>query len=311
MKLETITTKLAITATKSSLVLRKHSPEIMLVVGITGVVASTVLACRATLKVQEVMDGHQDKMDQIHKCWDKIQNGEIDASEYTEKDKQKDTTVVYVQTAVDFIKLYGLPVAIGIASIGLIIGGHYVMKKRNVALMAAYKAIQDGFKAYRKRVVEEYGEDKDYELKNGLKSTTVTATEVGEDGKEHKVKKQMYEDADPNGISVYARFFDESCRQWSKNPEYNLMFLQGQQNAFNDILKSGHPVFLNEVYDALGIDRTKEGAIVGWIPDGDGDGYIDFGIFDANDERKRAFVNGYERSILLDFNVDGVIYDLL
>jgi hypothetical protein len=50
--------------------------------------------------------------------------------------------------------------------------------------------------------------------------------------------------------------------------------------------------------------------MVGWIDGGDGDGYVDFGIYDiAAVNNRREFINGYEPSIILDFNVDGVIWD--
>jgi hypothetical protein len=182
------------------------------------------------------------------------------------------------------------------------------MKKRNLALVAAYKAIEEGFMAYRKRVIQEHGEKADYMYKNGLRSETVVETEVDEKGKSYKVKKEKLI-KDPNGLSVYAKFFDETCRQWSKNAEYNLMFLKAQQNYYNNLLMARGHVFLNEVYDALGIPRTQAGSIVGWVIGG-GDNNIDFGIFDGDRPIVRNFVNGYEHSILLDFNVDGAIYDL-
>ena len=312
MKLTKLTNSLAKVTGRAGLTVKKYSPEILLVVGITSAVGSTILACRATLKVDEVKKTHQDKVDQINDCWEKVKDGEIPLDEYSEKDHKKDLTVVYTQTAVDYIKLYGPAVTLGALSIVALVGGHGIMKKRNVALVAAYKAVEEGFNAYRQRVRDEYGEDTDYMFKNGLKAETVTETEVGEDGESHKVKKTKFSAIDGSTPSVYARFFDESCRQWSKTPEYNLMFLNAQQEYFNTILISKGHVFLNEVYDALGIPRTQAGTMVGWVmrKDGKGDNKIDFGIYNGDSERAGAFVNGYERSILLDFNVDGVIYDL-
>lgn len=307
--LEKITTGLSKLTGKSGLVLKEHSPEILLVLGITGTVASAILACRATLKVEEVLDVHAGKTDKINTAWQKVQDGEIPPEDYSEKDHQKDLVIAYTQTAVDFIKLYGPAITLGAVSIACIISSHGIMKKRNVALVAAYKAVEEGFNAYRKRVIEEHGEEADYMYKNGLrKQEVVEAAYVDKDGIKHKAEKKQVLVTDPNGLSVYAKFFDESCTQWSKNPEYNLMFLKAQQDYFNNILRARGHVFLNEVYDAIGIQRTQAGSIVGWII-GNGDNHIDFGIFDGDRPRVRDFVNGYERSILLDFNVDGVIYD--
>lgn len=312
MKLTKLTNGLAKVTGRAGLTVKKYSPEILLVVGITSAVGSTILACLATLKVDEVKKTHQDKVDRINDCWEKVKDGEIPLDEYSEQDHKRDLTVVYTQTAVDYIKLYGPAVTLGALSIVALVGGHGIMKKRNVALVAAYKAVEEGFNAYRQRVRDEYGEDTDYMFKNGLKAETVTETEVGEDGKQHKVKKTKFAAIDGATPSVYARFFDESCRQWCKTPEYNLMFLNAQQEYFNHILISKGHVFLNEVYDALGIPRTQAGTMVGWVmrKDGKGDNKIDFGVYNGDSERAVAFVNGNERSILLDFNVDGVIYDL-
>lgn len=296
---------------RAGILLRKHSPEILLVVGIVGVVGSAVLACKATLKVEEVLDEHRAKADKIKDAWDKVESGDISLDTYSERDHQKDLVVTYVQTAMGFVKLYGPAVSLGIFSIACIVGGHGIMRRRNVALVAAYKAVEEGFNAYRKRVIEEHGEELDYAYKNGLKVERVTETVVGEDGKSRKVKKDILTPTDPNGYSMYARFYDDGCTQWSKDPSYNMLYLRSQQNYFNELLQTRGHVFLNEVYDALGIDRTNYGQIVGWVFGGDGNNFIDFGIFNGDSPEARRFVNGYERSILLDFNVDGVVYDLI
>lgn len=308
---------------RTGLQLQKHSPEILLVVGIAGTVTSAVLACRATLKVDAIMENHHDKIDRINDVLKRVDDGEI-VDDYTngmydnlgvwrtsEKDYQKDLTVAYVQTGVDFVKLYGPSVTLGIASIVCIIGSNGIMKRRNVALMAAYKAVEEGFNAYRKRVVEEYGEEKDYAFRHNLREEEITETVVGEDGKSKKVKKTVLSPMDPNGYSMYAKIFDESCSEWSPTPEYNFMFLRAQQNYCNDMLKARGHLFLNEVYEMLGLPHTQAGAVTGWVISKDGDNFVDFGIFDGDSPRARAFVNGYERNIWLDFNVDGVIYDLI
>jgi hypothetical protein len=309
MKLANLTDGLLKLAGPKSLIIQKNSPEILLTVGIVGVVASAVLACRATLKADTVIKEHQHKKDKINFTWDRVKNGEIPLDDYSERDHQKDLAVTYFQTATKFLILYGPAITLGAASIACIITGHGIMKSRNLAIMAAYKAVEEGFSAYRRRVVEEHGEDVDYMYRHGLKAEDVTEIEIREDGKIRKVKKTKLV-ADPNSLSMYSKFFDESCSQWTKTPEYNFMFLKSQQNYFNDMLRARGHVFLNEVYDALGIQRTKAGAVVGWVL-GDGDGFIDFGLFDGERQRVRDFVNGYERSILLDFNVDGMIYDKL
>lgn len=303
MKFNVIKATAMKTVGRGGLVLRKYSPEILMVTGIVGIIGSTILACKATLKSDEVLDCAKVKMDSI-----KLAYATIDKSEYSETDYKKDLLVTYVQTGVDFAKLYGPAVTLGLCSIACILGAHGIMKKRNIALVAAYKAVEQSFSDYRKRVVEEFGEEKDRCLKNGIKQETVTTIETDANGKKIKVKT-LVETVDPNGISQYARFFDEGSSNWSKTPEYNLTFLKCQMNYCNDLLHSRGHIFLNEVYDVLDIPRTQAGVVVGWVA-GQGDDFVDFGLFD-DDQANRNFVNGHERNILLDFNVMGVIYDLI
>jgi hypothetical protein len=290
---------------RSGLVLKKFSPEILIGVGIIGVVAGTVLACKATLKVDTVIDKAQSDLKKIKETHEnpKTEN-------YSEADYQKDLVTVYVQTGVKIAKLYAPAVMLGVASVSCLLGAHGIMKQRNIALVAAYRAIDGGFKDYRRRVVDELGQDKDYQFKTGIRQETVTEIEKDEHGKSIKVKKTV-EKLDPNEYSTYARFFDEASLNWSKTPEYNKYFLKCQQNYANDLLKSRGHIFLNEVYDMIGVPRSQAGAVVGWVLGKDNDNFVDFGMYNLDRMPARDFINGYERSILLDFNVDGVILDLI
>lgn len=290
---------------------KKHSPEILVAAGIVGGVTSAVMACKATLKVDEVVDDHHAKIDRIHEA---TETGVTKAGkEYSVEDSKKDTAIVYAQTGMAFAKLYGPAVVLGTLSVTAILAGHNIMRKRNVALAAAYTAVDKGFKEYRGRVVERFGEALDKELRYDIKTTEVDKIVTNEDGTETVVKEKV-EVINPNNYSPYAKCFDVGCTGWTKDPEYNLMFLKDQERYANDRLKAKGSLTLNEVYDMLGIPRTKAGCVVGWIYDEKnpvGDNYVDFGIFDIDKPKNREFVNGYERSIWLDFNVDGNIYDLM
>ena len=289
--------------------LQKHSPEILVVGGVVGIVTSAVMACKATTKLDDILGETQEQLDQIHNYVD--EHGYTE--KYTEEDSKKDLAIVYTQSAVKLAKLYGPSVILGTVSIAAILGGHNILRKRNIALAAAYKAIDTGFKEYRERVVERFGKELDRELKYNIKRKEIEETEVGEDGTETVVKKEV-DVADPNAHSIYARFFDDGCTGWEKDAEHNLTFLKLQQDWANRVLKNKGYLFLNDVYDMLGIPKTKAGQIVGWVYDEKnpiGDNFVDFGIYDLYNERNRAFVNGYEKTILLDFNVDGNILDLI
>lgn len=307
-KLEVIKQSVTKMTGKGGLLVKKYSPEILLVVGIGGVIGSTVMACKNTSKAEHIIDLAGDRFDAIKEIMDNPEKYED--HNYTEKDAQKDKLTIMVQTGVSLAKVYGPSITLGATSIVCILGSHNIMKKRNVALIAAYKAVESSFTDYRKRVVSEFGLKKDHQFKNGIFEEEITETITDEDGKKKKVKT-IVETLDPNHTSQYARFFDNGSQQWSKTPEYNLVFLKAQQNYANDLLHARGHVFLNEVYDMLGIPRTQAGSVVGWYMNPDGDNFIDFGMYDLNDSNARDFVNGHERSILLDFNVDGVMYDLI
>ena len=291
--------------------LKKHSPEILVVAGVVGTVTGAVLACKATLKVNEVLDESKTNIDKIHEA---TEHGCTAAGEeYSVEDSKKDLTIVYTQTGVKLAKLYGPAVLIGGAGIISIFAGNNILRKRNAALAAAYTIVDTGFKEYRGRVVERFGKELDRELKYNIKAKEVEEVVTNEDGSEQTVKKTV-EVVNINDHSHYARCFDETCAGWVRNAEENLFFIKQQQSYANKLLQTRGHVFLNEVYDMLGFQRTAAGQEVGWIYDEKnpiGDNYIDFDIFDLHDENKRAFVNGYEKSIWLDFNVDGVIRHLL
>lgn len=296
------------TINRATFKIRKHSPEILVVSGIVSAVTSTVMACKATTKIDDVITESKEHVDMTKKYVE--DNGFTE--KYTETDYKKDLTIMYTQRGLKLAKLYAPAVILGTVSITAILAGHNILRKRNVALAAAYATVDKGFKEYRGRVIERFGEELDKELKYNIKAKEIDEIKINEKtGKEEVVKKAVNV-ADPNTYSDYARLFDDGCLGWTKDPEYNLMFLKDQQRYANDRLKTKGCLFLNEVYDMLGIPRTKAGAVVGWIFDEkhpNGDNFVDFGIYDMNNQKTRDFVNGYERTILLDFNVDGVIYD--
>jgi hypothetical protein len=281
----------------------KYSPEILLGLGAVGMVASTVLACKATLRIDEINSEANYKLA-------KIRNGRetMDEEQYTDEEYKKDLGITYIQTGVNYLKLYGPSVTLGIVSMGLIFSSYGILSKRHTAAMAAYKVLEDAFSKYRERVVDSLGDEKDRAFRFPSTEEKITVEETDSEGKVKKLKKTVTH-LDPEGLSEYARFFDKMSSEWHSDPEYNLMFLRTQQNYANDLLRCrlNGIVFLNEIYTMLGIPISEAGQVVGWVRGNtDGDGYISFGIYDDN---ARDFVNGYNDSILLDFNVDGLVWD--
>ena len=287
----------------------KHSPEILMGVGVVGIVTGTVMACRATMKLNDILEEAQETRDKIKE----VESNPDYEDKYTAEDAKKDLTINYVQTGVKVAKLYAPAVAVGVAGVGCVLASHDIMRKRNVALSAAYLTVDKSFKEYKQRVVDRFGEEVEKEIRYGIKAEEIVETVVDEEGNETTVTETV-KTMNPTLYSDYARFFDEASPCWQNDPEYNLMFLRAQQQYANDLLRAKGRLFLNDVYDMLGIEKTKAGQIVGWVYDREnpnGDNFVDFGIYDMSKERVRAFVNGYETNILLDFNVDGNIWDLM
>lgn len=293
---------------KAGLKLKKHSPEILVVGGVVGLVTSGVMACKATTKLSAILD---DSKEQIE-LFDKVAaNPEMVKEEYTVEDAEKDKKIVKVQTAVKVAKLYAPSIAVGVVSIGAIFASNNIMRKRNVALGAAYATVDRAFKDYRNRVVDRFGEELDKELRYNLKTKEVKETVEDENGKKKTVKRNIKYMDSPTP-SEFAVIYDDGCAGWTKDPEDNKFFLIQQQRYANERLKRRGYLSLNEVYELLGFPSTKAGQVVGWLygckdPNYQGDDFVDFGLYNVDYEPNRDFVNGYERNIILDFNVAPII----
>lgn len=320
---QNVGSKLASFGSKALFKVKNASPEILIGAGIVSIVAGTVLACKATLKADEVIDAHANKMYSIQKAKEKYQDS------YSDKDELKDKVTTYTQTAVGFSKLYWPSVVLMGGGIVCILSAHGIMRNRNAALAAAYAVVDKAFKSYRGRVVDELGKDKDYHFMYDTEYQTVTEEVVGEDGKKKKVKKEIQiSNGDHGNPSMYSRYFEKQewdlengsytgSSQWSPTPTYNASQLVLKSMVLNDQLNSRGYLFLNDVYDELGFPRTKAGQVVGWVKNkGTGDNVVSLGDYvdmlaDPNvPAADKTEMRVHDQSILLDFNVDGVILDL-
>lgn len=314
---------------KTGFEIKKYSPEILAATGVIGVVTSCVLACKATTKVSDILTDIKKEINDVHMVSvaagieennDRYDDEELFAlsehekvKNFTIEDSKRNLAAAYMHAGIKFAKLYSPAIILGTLSIGCLLTSNNILQKRNLALATAYAAVDKGFKEYRSRVIERFGEDVDKELRYNIQKKEVTEVVVDDKGKEKTVKKKV-DVIDPNSISPFARFFDETSTEWVKDAELNLMTLRQRESYANDLLVNRGYLFLNEVYDMLGILKTADGQVVGWLYDPDDktrDSYVDFGIYNGNIEKNRDFVNGYERSILINPNVDGYILDKL
>lgn len=283
------------TIKQGEFVLRKNAPTILTGVGVGGFIATTAFTIRATAKAIDAMPGISKR---VMAAREKATVENLNA-----RDASTELAKAYVENSVQLVKIYGVTFALGSASIISVLAGHGIMLRRQANLVALYAALDTSYRAYRERVAKHIGADEERQLFRGPKIREVEQLE-GDEG-----EPACIIDMSDSLPSPYAKFFDQSSKNWSHTPEYNLMFLKGQQEYANHRLTADGYLFLNDVYKSLGIPRTQAGQIVGWksVENGGKDGYVDFGIYDPNDEIKREFVNGYGDALMLDFNVDGII----
>lgn len=273
--------------------MRKNSPVILFGAGLVGFGTTIVLACKATTRIPEVREQHVKALADLD-----IENIDKVFSRGSDADKKK-VMKVYVKTTYSYMKLYAPAFVSGVLSVASLTRSHQILANRNTALMAAYSGLDAFINKYRNRVVEELGEEKDREFAYGKVEKEI----VSYDKKGNTVIERINQ-PDPDQLGIYQRMFDENNKNWEKNPGYNCTWLENKQRWANDKLKFQGHLFLNEVLEDLGYPHTKEGAQVGWLWDGPGDNYVDFGHSRFGD-----FMAGFHQSVLLDFNVDGVIWD--
>lgn len=273
--------------TRKALVIRKHSPEILFVGGILGVVGGTVLACRATLKLHETLDEVEEDINAVKAMKKDMDEGE-GTKTYTPQNYRKDVAYVYTKAGIKFVKLYGPAILVEGLGLAALTGSHVTLNKRNAGLTAAYATLSAAFSEYREKVAREMGPETEERLHHGI--------ELDQHGEETKPERDR--------TAPYVFIYDRMNPNWQNDPDLTKIFIECQQHWANQQLRARGHVFLNEVLDALGIDRTKAGSVTGWVMGGDGDEFIDFGLYEVNNTW-----NGWETSILLNFNVDGVIWD--
>jgi hypothetical protein len=308
-----IPASLTLKAGRAGLAISKHSPELLLTAGIGGFVATTVLASRATLKMDDILTDAQSNLSTAEELFNDKALQHKKNAEYTEEDYLKDRIYIYTHLTLDITKAYAPAIIVGGLSIFFLTKSHKILSDRNTALIAAYSALQKGFDSYRARVRDHVGEDVERDLYYDAQREWVREIAVDELMGEEREIEVMKKRVGDNASSPYAMFFDESNPNWEKVPEYNLHFLRAKQAYFNDMLRSRGHLFLNEVYDDLGLPHTQAGAVVGWVlnDDASGDNFVDLGFMAGDTQARRDFVNGTEGAVLLDFNVDGYILDKL
>lgn len=275
-------------AGRAGLVLSKHAPTILTAAGTAGFIGTTILASKATLKVEETVAEETALLVKVHEAHD--------AGKLEDKDALHDKVILYTRMTTKLAKLYAPALILGAASIVSLATGHGIMLKRNASLAAAYAAVDQAFKTYKKKVESKFGKDAVIDALVSTAEEDLTKNEL-----------TMEAIAAVDGVSPYGVIFDETNNNWSADEDLSMLHLKCQQQYANDILQTRGHIFLNEVYKMLGFPHTPAGAVTGWVK-GNGDDFVDFnifeGTFEGEDEKGRTVTKW-----ALDFNVDGVMYD--
>lgn len=296
-----------------------RSPELLIGAGVVGLVGAAVVAVRRGVRWHSAA-----KAEIVHDL-ETIKKAE-GSPQYTREDKVQDYARVIGKGVWSFTQIYGPSVAAGVASVVSILAGTGVLKGRLAAMTSAAATAQAALERYRSRVREKLGEDADYEF--AYEVSAKKAKIKHEDGtKESLVTYHLVPSSGEwMAASPYSRLWDENAMEWCANRDIQFLTLRSLENHFNQELNARGVVFLNDVYKALGLPMSKDAALVGWIKDYEkpkmaklaaelgrvpGDGVISFGVFENESPSARAYLAGDDNRVVLDFNVDGVIYDLI
>lgn len=296
-----------------------RSPELLIGAGVVGLVGAAVVAVRRGVRWHTAA-----KAEIVHDL-ETIKKAE-GSPQYTREDRVRDYAQVIGKGVWSFTQIYGPSIAVGAASVVSVLAGTGVLKGRLAAMTSAAATAQAALERYRSRVREKLGEDADYEF--AYEISAKKAKIKHEDGtKESLVTYHLVPSSGEwMAASPYSRLWDENAMEWCANRDVQFLTLRSLENHFNQELNARGVVFLNDVYKALGLPMSKDAALVGWIKDYEkpkmaklaaglgrvpGDGVISFGVFENESPSARAYLAGDDNRVVLDFNVDGVIYDLI
>lgn len=308
MNLTNLTNTLSRVGTAALRTLEHHAPKILLGTSIVCGIGATVTACKATLKLPETMKEITENVEAAKAI--EVEEGEQDTA------KNKEVVKSYISGGIKLAKLYGPSVGLTVTSVACALAGNRMMNQRYAGALAALGSTEKMFDNYRKRVVEEFGEEKDTQFANGIREVVTEEPVLNKDGTpktdkngEVKTTKKTSVEYDPN-VNKYSRMFDEvSTKAWDPNPDYNVSTLLGRQQYFNDMLHSHRYLFLNTVYKELGYPITAYGQDMGWIIDDDTpNAVVDLGLYDITNSGKRRIedIDKYTNGCLLTFK--GVRY---
>lgn len=299
--------------------LNAHKTDIACYGGCAMILAGTVLACKATLKVNAEAEEDAKKADEIrakYKLTKKTKGGKkhVDKTnrELVELNKQGSRLLLKHNLSCigRYCRHYSLAAALEIAGIGLNIYAHGSEKSERIRMTGLAAGYLATLKKFRDKYREEHGEEAEKKFYYGVQEETKET--VDEKGKKKEEKIDVIrKDID---ISDFAKFFGVDYSEAATGyPEADIYFLKGIEQAATRKLHKDHWLTLNELYKMLELRDAcgqrygvKGGNNIGWVYDkNDPDGNIvDLGIFNAKKTENVDYVNGYNDVILIEPNVN-------
>lgn len=296
-----------------------HKTEISLLLHGVCIGAGTVSACLATLKLEDILDEHKAKVEEVKDNYITLEKTSEDGAVITEiisdtKAYRRDLTKVHMQTVGEVAKAYG-PAALIFAFSAGFLNKTYKdikdIKKENLQLIGALKGSEAIIKRYRNEMRERIGEEAEQRFYNNIKTQDISVKEVDENGKE-KNKKVKGAEVVNDQLTGDAFIFDESCGSYvGHDINHNLYIASLLKNQCGDSLFCKGSLMMFEILDAFGIDRDEvPGAFVRGCLSKRKGGKKDTIDMDIRKVWVQDESTGeYVEKILIDPKLDGVIID--
>lgn len=243
---------------KSKANIIKYSPEILIATGIVSGAAGLGLCIKKSINIK-----------------DKLEDNYIELIEVDREDK-KELVKAYGRAAGVIAREYAPVLLLEGISVASFIGSNRILNEKNkklteqnLSLIAAISLIEKDFSRYRSNVRAKYGDEADEELYFGVETEKITVTEVDENGKKRKVKKEVKYSTN---YSPYAIFLDASNLYRSDCQGWNVSQIMAIEKSINFLAQEKGKVFLSDIYnmfdipdDKLTVEQRRAARVCGYV----------------------------------------------
>lgn len=244
-------------AFKGLKIVQKYAPEILLGVGIVGTGATIYKTYKTSPKVDEILTEFEEDKRAYDTAEQNYINGDISRKEFE---------AVPVPDKRMLIRNIGkemwVPAVLGIATITAFVSSYKIQRSRIVGLSAALASTTMEYQNFQKKVEKEIGGEKFKKLMQPLMDKEVSI--VDDKGKEKKKVEQVKVTSNlMDGV-----WFSESDEYASDNHEYNMQYVDSIISQLELVAFNKNGLVMNEVLEAFSMDKTRQGALLGWTDSG-------------------------------------------